>query len=159
MVIKHIKTDIRPRTDSIIQFNFLKGMYYNTKGQYDDNLIHNTHILLRFFDNDDIERKIDEFTSMSQHLQNLLGKRNASDSGRIYLEMRNKIELDNEIRQISSALSRLRGQIIRFNVHAMEELKIMEKPITRMQLEKLPLILKGGHHSESFIDDDFDIEF
>jgi len=150
--------ELHPRTDSLMQFNLLKGTYYNINGEYDDNLLHNTHIHLRLKNDPEMAQTLERFTNVMYNLKEVLSRKQSSVSGFLYLEVKEKKQLEIEIIKLKSELSKIRGDIISFNIHRMQDKKLMGKRITRLQLAKLPLTLKGGIHSPQTEDDDDDIE-
>jgi len=149
---------IPPNTDAMLQFNLQKGTYYNDdKGKCDQNLLNCVALLSNYMAAPDIEGKVKEFSERKVELSMLQELMQRSEAGMEYMEVREKKETRKQIAENMVRIPELRQEIIGFIEDSMKKKGLMAKRITRLQLLKLPLDMKGGSEAVP-IDEEEDYE-
>jgi len=151
-------TKMHPRTDSLLQSHLLKGTYYNEKGQYDDNIIQAAFILNNYRKDNNITKKLDDYSLMRERINSISRRIIQAESGEIYTEVWEIKEMQSELLDLRSRIYILRQELISFIIKSMEAEGIMEKKITKLQLQKIPLVFRGGVHAPTGADDESDEE-
>lgn len=144
MALNEPSTRIEERTDSFVQWHFTKGTYYNDKGQYDDNIIQASSLLLNYVKDEQMASVLDRFSELKHLIPFTENRIKLSDTAMIYLSVREKNILASQLIEMKTEYGIMRTDLIKYLEKNMAKEGLMKARITRLQLKELPLTLKGG---------------
>lgn len=148
MVFDDKFTEVSAGEDSFIQLNMLKGTYHNHDGRFNNNLTDAiATVLNRETDQktkEYVQKKLDDFSRLDAEILHYKEMIRQSNSGEIYLSLAEKRQRMEDLRVMKSDILRIRQEIGSYLLKSMAKHKILEKEITPMILDKMPMFFRGG---------------